>query len=74
MSMKRTIGAALIVIGLVALSAGGLFWTRNKKVIDLGSLQVNSQQREGVPLSPVFGMASLIGGILLVAIPDRRRA
>ena len=74
MSMKRTIGVLLIVIGLVALAWGGVFWTRNKKVVDLGQLQVHTQQREGFALPPVLGFAALVGGIVLVAIPERRRA
>ena len=74
MSAKRAIGAALIVIGLVALSWGGVFWTRDKKVLDLGPLEVRDQQREGFALSPVVGFVTLVGGIVLIAIPERRRA
>jgi len=74
MSPKRTIGAILIVIGLVALAWGGVFWTQNKKVVDLGALEVHTQERKGVALPPALGFAALVGGIVLVAIPDRRRA
>lgn len=73
MSMKRTIGLVLIVIGIVALAWGGVFWTRDKNVVDLGPLKVNTQERHGVALPPVLGIVSLIGGIALVAIPERRR-
>ena len=73
MSMKRTIGVILVVVGLVALAWGGVFWTRNKKVVDLGPLEVHTQQREGVALPPVLGFAALVGGIVLIAIPERRR-
>ena len=74
MSMKRTIGAILVVIGLVALASGGVFWTRNKTVLDIGGLEVKAPQHEGVSLSPALGFAALVGGIVLIAIPERRRA
>ena len=74
MSAKRAIGAALIVIGLIALSLGGVFWTRDKKVLDVGPLEVHDQQREGVSLPPVLGFVTLVGGIVLIAIPERRKA
>jgi len=73
MSIKRTLGLALIIIGVVALAWGGVFWTQNKKVLDVGPLEVNTQEHHGVALPPVLGVSALIGGIVLVAIPERRR-
>jgi hypothetical protein len=74
MSMKRTLGAILIVVGLVALSWGGVFWTRNKTVVDAGPLQIKAEKHEGFSIPPALGFAALVGGIVLVAIPERRRA
>lgn len=73
MAMKRIIGVALVVIGIVALVWGGVFWTDRETVLDAGPLQVESEQREGVALPPVLGIIALIGGIVLLLVPDRRR-
>lgn len=73
MSARRVVGAVLLVIGLVALIWGGFSWTREKTVLDAGPLEVTTQDREGIALPPVLGIISLVGGIILLAVPDRRR-
>ena len=73
MTTRRIAGLVLIVIGLVALIAGGVFWTDRETVVDAGPLQITADEREGVAIPPVVGIISLIGGIALLAIPDRRR-
>ena len=74
MTTKRLIGIALIVIGIVALVWGGVFWTDRETVIDAGPLQVTTDEREGVALPPILGVIALVGGIVLLVVPDRRRA
>ena len=74
MSLRRIVGIVLIVIGIVALVWGGVFWTDTDTVFEAGPLEVESTQREGVSLPPVLGIISLIGGIVLVALPNRARA
>ena len=73
MSARRLIGVALVIVGLVALIWGGVFWTERDTVLDAGPLEVATEQREGVTLPPILGIISLIGGIVLLAVPERRR-
>jgi hypothetical protein len=63
-----------VVIGLVALVYGGISWTREEKILDIGPIEATTQKRETVPLPPVLGVIALIGGIILVALPSRRGA
>jgi hypothetical protein len=74
MTTRRGIALVLIVIGIVALVWGGVFWTDRETVIDAGPLEVTAEQREGITLPPVLGAIALIGGILLLVVPERRRA
>jgi drug/metabolite transporter (DMT)-like permease len=73
MSAKRMVGIVLVVIGIAALVWGGIFWTERETVIDAGPLEVTTEDTEGIPLSPLLGVLSLVGGIVLLALPDRRR-
>lgn len=73
MAFRRVAGIVLIVIGIVALLWGGVFWTDRETILDAGPLQVTSEEREGVSLPPVLGVVALIGGILLIALPARVR-
>ena len=73
MSGRRIVGLVLVAIGVIALLWGGISWTREKTVLDAGPIEIQTQERERIPLPPVLGAVSLIGGILLVLLPDRRR-
>ena len=73
MSARRIAGIVLVIVGLVALFWGGLFWTDRDTVIDAGPVEVTRAQREGVRIPPVVGTLALIGGIVLLVIPSRRR-
>lgn len=74
MSARRGIGILLIIVGIVALVWGGVFWTDRDTLVDAGPLEIQTEDREGFALPPVLGIIALVGGIALVAIPDRRRA
>jgi hypothetical protein len=73
MTARRSIALVLIVVGIVALVWGGVFWTDRDTVIDAGPLQVTAEEREGIQLPPVLGVIALIGGIVLLVVPERRR-
>jgi hypothetical protein len=73
MSGRRMVGLVLIVIGLVALVWGGVFWTDKDTLVDAGPIEITSQEREGFALPPVFGVIALVGGIVLLAVPSRSR-
>ena len=66
------IGIILIVIGIVALAYGGFSYTTREKVIDAGPLQVSADKEKTVPLPPVLGALCLVGGIVLVAVGNKK--
>lgn len=74
MSAKRIIGIVLVAIGIVSLVWGGVFWTERETILDAGPLEVTTQEREGFALPQALGVLSLIGGIVLLVLPERRRA
>lgn len=73
MTAARIGGTILIVIGLVGLLWGGISWTDEKTVVDLGPIQARAQERETIPIPPVVGGIALIAGIVLLVVPSRRR-
>jgi len=74
MSAKRIVGAILVTIGMVSLLWGGVFWTERDTIIDAGPLEVTTEQREGFALPQAVGALLLVGGIVLLVLPERRRA
>lgn len=73
MAARRVVGIVLVIVGIVALIWGGVFWTERDTVLDAGPLEVTTERREGVSLPPILGIIALVGGIALLLIPDRRR-
>ena len=73
MTVTRIVGMILIVIGLVGLLFGGVFWTREKTVLDIGPVEAKTQERDGVPISPIVGGVIVAAGVVLLLVPTRRR-
>ena len=69
----KLIGIVLIVVGVIALAMGGFSYTTREKVLDLGPIQATTEKRHSIPLSPIVGIAALIGGIAVLAAGSRTR-
>ena len=69
----KAIGIILIVVGLIGLIWGGISWTDRDTLVDIGGLQVQSEDREGFPISPIVGGICLAAGAALLIAGGRRR-
>jgi len=67
-------GIALVVLGALALAYQGINYTRQKDVVDLGSIHVTTETQERIPLPPVLGGLVLAGGIALLAMGARKKS
>lgn len=70
----KLIGYVLIAFGIFALVMGGISYTDRDKVLDIGPVEVQSEQRETIPLSPIVGIAALAGGVALVIAGAKTRS
>lgn len=64
--MSKIIGIILIALGLVGLARGGFTYATREKVVDLGPIHASRDKTHTIPLPPIAGTASLIGGIVLL--------
>jgi uncharacterized membrane protein YidH (DUF202 family) len=69
----KLIGIVLIVAGILALAAGGIRYTTREKVLDLGPIEATTEKHHSIPLSPIVGIAALVGGIAVLAAGSRTR-
>ena len=69
----KLIGVLLIVFGVIALVVGGIRYTTREKVLDIGPIEATTEKHHEIPLSPIVGIASIAGGIALVAVGGRTR-
>lgn len=68
----KIVGVILIIIGVIALAYGGISYTREETVLDVGPLEAKTRTRETIPLPPVLGALALIGGIALMIADSRK--
>jgi hypothetical protein len=62
------IGILLIVVGALALAYQGINYTREKSVLDVGSVHITAKTHEEIPLPPIVGGLALIGGVVLLVM------
>ena len=62
------VGIVLIVLGVLVFAYQGINYTRQRDVLDVGSVHVTAETHERIPLSPVLGGLALVGGAVLLVI------
>lgn len=68
------IGIILILVGIVGFALGGFSFTHEKKVVDMGPVQISHQQTKTVPIPPILSTVALIAGIGLVVVGARSKS
>jgi uncharacterized membrane protein YidH (DUF202 family) len=74
MNVRYIVGALLVVVGLVSLLLGGFRWSQEKTVVDIGPIEATTTEHKTLPIPPVVGVLALVGGIVVLVVPTRRRA
>ena len=69
----KIVAIVLIVIGVIALAYGGISYTREEKVLDIGPIEATAKRRETIPLPPVLGIAAIAGGVVMLVAASRKR-
>ena len=59
----RLIGIVLIVLGIVGLLWGGISWTSEETVADLGPVEINTEERDSLPIPPIAGAVLVVAGV-----------
>ena len=68
------VGILLIVLGALPLAYQGMNYTRQKKVLDVGSVHLTTETHERIPLSPILGGLALVGGVVLLVAGARNQS
>lgn len=62
-----------ILLGIIGFISGGVSFTHQKKVVDAGPIQINKNEKETFPISPILSTVALIAGIGLVVVGSKAR-
>ncbi len=70
----KTLGGILIALGIVMMLITGFNFVTQKKVVDLGPLQVNKEENHPIQWSPIVGGVLLIGGVIVLVTSKKKMA
>jgi hypothetical protein len=68
----KILGIVLVALGVIALVYGGIAYSKDRTVLEIGSLEVTASERKTFPIPAALGAAVLIGGIALLVVDKRR--
>ena len=66
------VGILLIIIGVIGLAYGGISYTKEKTVVDIGPIKATADTRETIPVPPILGGLALVGGIVLIVTGGKK--
>jgi hypothetical protein len=67
----KIVGAILIVLGLIGLVYGGIQWTHQEEVADLGPIEITRKETKSVPIPPIAGGICLVAGVVMLGMARR---
>jgi len=72
MDSMKMIGAVLIVGGIAALVVPNISFTEEKKVLDLGPIEVTADEKHTISIPTVAGVIAIIAGLGVVVMGARK--
>jgi uncharacterized membrane protein YdcZ (DUF606 family) len=68
----KLFGIILIVAGVLMLVFGNISFTTEKKVVDIGPLEINKKEKKTIDWPNYAGVIALVGGVLMVAVGNKK--
>ena len=73
MKTNTILAIILIAVGIISFAYQGITYTFRDKVVNLpGNIQVTSEKTRTIPLPPIVGAITLVGGIALLVMESNR--
>ena len=73
MKAATIIGIILIVLGTLGFIYKGISYTETEEVVDLGPIEIQSENKETIPIPEILSGIAIVGGIVLVATGARKK-
>ncbi len=68
----KIFGIILIAAGILMLVFKGLNFTQEKKVADIGPLEINTNEKKTVAWPTYAGVIALVAGVALIALDKKK--
>lgn len=68
----RTIGAILIILGILGFIVDNVSFTTSEQVMDVGPVEVERERERSIPITPLAAGGAILVGAGLVVVGTRR--
>ena len=68
----KTLGIILLIVGAIMMVFTGFNIVTKEKVVDLGPLEINKEEKTPVYWSPITGGVLMAAGILVLVVGKRK--
>lgn len=68
----KTLGIALLVIGLIMTVFTSINLVTEKKVVDLGEIEISKKEKTPIYWSPITGGVLAVAGILVLLLNNKK--
>ena len=68
----KILGIVLIVLGLLGFVFGSFTFTETNEVVDLGPVEVETEQERTIPITPIASGIAVAAGVVLVVAASRK--
>jgi hypothetical protein len=70
MNGAKVLGAALLVLGILAMAYGGFSYTKNTDKVNIGPIHVQAEEKHDVNVPLWAGVAVTVAGVVLLVRKD----
>ena len=68
----KIVGIILIAAGILMLVLKEVSFTQEKKVVDIGPIEINAKEKKTVAWPTYAGIIALVAGVALVALDKKK--
>lgn len=68
----KLFGIILIAAGILMLVFGNISFTTEKKVVDVGPLEINKKEKKTIGWPNYAGVIAMVGGIAVLAMSSKK--
>ncbi|MFV8373277.1 hypothetical protein [Flavobacterium sp. LB2P6] len=70
----RTIGIAIIILGIIMLLYTSFNYVTTEKVVAIGPIQINKEVNHPIKWSPIIGAVLAIVGVILIVASNKKES
>jgi len=69
----KVLGSILIVVGILMFVFGNVSFTREKKVVDIGPIEINKKEKKTIAWPNYAGGITVLAGVVILLVGYKKK-